>query len=281
MIQGMAPNTKSEGLGGILVINLDQRPERLEYFRSQALKIPALREWQRLPAVLGIEVHGYSKPPWFRNGKRDKSWAGRAGCNLSHRKAIERARDSGWDSVLILEDDAVFSDHFEQAIKAVEQQSYWDLCYLGYSSAVRPYGKSIKLIENHELVDVFGCYTTHAYILRSQTFEWLLDSLPEEGNIWPWLAKHGVIDRWYSRNVSRKFKVVAISPGVAGQFTDFSDISQRDGGDHREAEFFKPIETYGLDDDGFRAASRITIIKLIFREWLDNVRALVKKSKGF
>lgn len=267
-------------IDGVLVINLEQRQERLDEISTKLASVKALPTWQRLPAVWGMDLQGFGEAPWFRNGKRDRSWAGRAGCILSHRHTIIQAKQNGWKNVLILEDDAVFDDSLDQVIRSIPEDG-WDACYLGYTDPIPPYGTPTPLNETHQLIPVFGCYTTHAYVLRSTTFDWLLEQLPDEDSIWSWVSQHRAIDRWYSRHLSEKFRVTAISPGVIGQITDFSDIGQREGDNDRASEFFEPIQGDFLDHDAFQSASNKQHQKNQVAGCFDKFRSLVKRTRGF
>ncbi|MDP4625637.1 MAG: glycosyltransferase family 25 protein [Akkermansiaceae bacterium] len=267
-------------LDGTLVINLDQRSERLADIGTRLDAVNSLGKWQRLPAVSGVDLPGFGEAPWFRSGKRDMSWAGRAGCTLSHRSAILQAKQNGWSNVLILEDDATFDEQLDHVIQSIPDDG-WDVCYLGYTDALEPYGAPTSVTETHNLIPVFGCYTTHAYILRGNVFDRLLEQLPDEHSIWPWISEHRAIDRWYSRHMTRDFRVTAVSPGVIGQITDFSDIGQRLGNDCRASEFFEPILGSLLDPQAFQAAARKRHLNFRIAGLGDKFRSLIKRTRGF
>lgn len=221
---------------GILVINLDHRPERLETFAKTATKHPLLESWQRLPAVSGVNLSGFGQRPWFRNRRRDRGWAGRAGCTLSHRKAIEQAKANGWKSVLILEDDVLPGDSFSQDAAEwlnhpVHETESWDVCYLGTSVPLGPSIHDTTLPKERSIYRIFGCSGAFAYILRHTTYDFILSHLPDETSIWPWVFQHRAIDRWYARNLSSHFRVSAVFPNLIGHYTSFSDIGQRAGAD--------------------------------------------------
>lgn len=284
-----SPALPSEPLvDGVVVINLDARPDRLERFRAQAATVAALRGWVRIPAVRGIDLPGYGQPPWFRGRSRDKSWAGRAGCVLSHRKAIEHARREGWRRVLILEDDVEFGAELADFLAAhggtlLAAAATWDVCYLGFTQPVTP----IRLLRRFPGAGahyaVHGCYTTHAYILQDTTYAWLLERLPTQERIWAWLSRHRAVDRWYIRHLSRRFRVTALSPTLIGQFSDFSDIGQREPGADRAQHLHTRVD-----------ASRVAESRLHYRigKWLrdqqfrvaaawDALRGLRKRLRGF
>lgn len=215
---------------GAIVVNLDSRPDRWQAVQSLAAGLIPEAKLMRLPATVGVALPGYGERPWFRGRKRDRTWAGRAGCTLSHRAAIAYARQQGWRTLLILEDDIELSPALPTVLAALPEAlagQNWDVCYMGYTDPVAPYRTLANLPDGHTLCRVSGCSTTHAYLLRHTTFDWLLARLPEPDEIWPWISRHRAIDRWYYRNLARRFVVMALSPAVIHQQEGFSDITQR------------------------------------------------------
>jgi glycosyl transferase family 25 len=215
---------------GVLVVNLDSRPDRWQDLLARSAGVIPADKLHRLPATLGAALPGFGVPPWFRNRKRDRTWAGRAGCALSHRAAIAHAREQGWRAVLILEDDIELEPGLVDVLAALPQALQridWDVCYLGFTDPVSPYCTLAALPAGRKLYAVAGCNTAHAYVLKETTFDWLLDRLPREDDIWPWISRHRAIDRWYYRNLARRFKVSAVSPSIINQQIGFSDITQR------------------------------------------------------
>ena len=273
---------------GVLVINLDQRPERLERFAAMAALTSVLDGWQRIPAVNGVELPGYDRRPWFRQRKRDKCWAGRAGCTLSHRKAIAYARDAGWDSVLILEDDVQPGEGFDAAVKnfldgtaACPRPS--SACFLGLSQQVGPSLKLRRLDDVRSIYQIFGCTGTFAYILQRDSFDWLLAKLPTAETIWPWVARHRAIDRWYARNLSGRFTVHAVSPSLIGHYSSFSDIGQRAGA-NLLVEESEPEEHDHLRPCGpiaFSLGAALLRIRFSLTKLVNRVQCAIKRQRGF
>ena len=120
----------------VLVINLDTRPDRWEYFQKlNAGKVPP-EKLHRLSAVNGRELPSFGKEPWFteRTGERARLWGGVGGCILSHRNALRMVVEKGWRNALIVEDDISLPETSEQWLELLEatqrMQGNWFL-YLG------------------------------------------------------------------------------------------------------------------------------------------------------
>lgn len=265
---------------GVLVVNLDSRPDRWQQVQALTAGLIPPDKLQRLPATAGIALPGYGQPPWFRGRKRDKTWAGRAGCTLSHRAAIAHARQQGWRSLLILEDDIELTPALPAVLAALPDalaSQDWDVCYLGYTDPVPPYRTLAQLPQGHSLCRVSGCSTTHAYLLRDTTFDWLLTRLPEPERIWKWTGMHRAIDRWYYRNLARRFVVTAVSPAVINQQGGFSDITQRP---HEKVHTtLVPEQRSGRLGFAVQGAWRWLGFRLAEpRDWL---RGRIKRARGF
>jgi hypothetical protein len=215
---------------GVVVINLDQRPDRWQLFCQSAQGVVPPPVIHRLSARLGRDVPGFGRRPWFRGRKRDRVWAARAGCVLSHRLALQKARDAGWDTVLVLEDDVAFAPDFlalATPLASALQIQNWQVCYLGFTEPWGPSRVLTPLGGPHALHQVHGCTTTHAYLVRAAARDWILDKLPSEPGIWRWLAAHRAIDRWYQRQLGLHFRVTCVSPGVIRQADGYSDIAEQ------------------------------------------------------
>src|SRR5512138_1755182 len=153
VMQRVQPDAFWDMIDGVLVVNLDSRPDRWRELQAAVAGVVPAHKLHRLPATLGAALPGFGAPPWFRGRKRDKTWAGRAGCALSHRAAIAYAREQGWRTVLILEDDIEFAPALNavlSALPAALQAADWQVCYLGFTDPVSPYRTLARLPEGHE-----------------------------------------------------------------------------------------------------------------------------------
>jgi hypothetical protein len=269
-----------DGVDGVLVVNLDARPDRWADVQGLLAGHVPPEKLTRLPATLGAALPDYGIAPWFRGRKRDKTWAGRAGCTLSHRAAIAHAKQHGWRTLLILEDDIELAPGFDTALAALPGAlagTGWDVCYLGYTEPVAPFRKLAGLPAGHALFRVSGASTTHAYLLRDTTFDWLLARLPSPSRIWDWTATHRAIDRWYYRNLARRFVVCAVSPAIIDQQGGFSDITQR---------AHEKVHATRVDHPGHGA---LAFVLLSVWRWLgfrlaeprDWLRGQIKRRRGF
>lgn len=273
---------------GVLVINLDHRPDRMEHFEIMARPVHSLGGWERIPAVYGVDLPGFGRRPWFRNRERDKAWAGRAGCTLSHRRAIEHARDKGWQSVLILEDDIQLGDSFEAGVKIflnmdAAQPVPWHICFLGLSQHVGPSFKIHDLDASTAVYQIFGCTGTFAYIVKRESFDWILARLPTEQTIWEWTARHRAIDRWYARNLSRHLKVIAVSPNLIGHYSSFSDIGLHAGA-HLMMQELATENSHQVQPIGkiaFHIQSHMLRMRLWFTQLANLIQCCNKRYNGF
>ncbi|OZA28723.1 MAG: hypothetical protein B7X91_04570 [Hydrogenophilales bacterium 17-64-11] len=267
-------------IDGVLVINLDSRADRWQDVQARTAGFIPSEKLHRLPATLGAALPGFGMPPWFRGRKRDKTWAGRAGCALSHRAAVAHARQQGWRTVLILEDDIELEPALAEVAAELPQtlkNSDWDVCYLGFTDPVSPYRTLASLPAGHRLCAVSGCSTTHAYLLRNSVYDLLLEKLPAVDSIWPWISRHRAIDRWYYRNLARYFKVRAVSPSVINQQGGFSDITQRP---HEKVHTTRvPDARYGAL--AYRLLGKLRWAGYRLAEPRDGLRGRIKLLRGF
>lgn len=68
-----APDAFWDRIDGVLVVNLDSRPDRWQALQAATAGLIPAAKLQRLPATLGAALPGYGVAPWFRGRKRDKT----------------------------------------------------------------------------------------------------------------------------------------------------------------------------------------------------------------
>src|SRR6188768_441351 len=91
-MQASVPNPFWQMIDGVVVINLDSRPDRWTQFQATTRNVIPAEKLHRLAARLGRDIPGFNQHPWFRGRKRDRTWAARAGVTQSHRQALLKAR---------------------------------------------------------------------------------------------------------------------------------------------------------------------------------------------
>lgn len=276
-------------LGGIYVINLDARPERWDLFREgeenwkRAFGVTPLR----LPAVFGVDLEGFDSPPWFRDrikARRKNSWAGKAGCILSHRKAIQQAHEQGLASVLIVEDDAFITEEMaalwmqDLHERVASLPNDWAAIYLYTAKPFSPY-RVVNAQGAPRIIETAGAFGCVAYIVNGRVFQKLLSALPEPRNVWPWVARYKAIDLWFSRNLRRFGKVYVISPSLIGHQIGPSDITMTP-----ESEWTFDGELAGLTYTPnallFSFKKSLRKIEWIHQESISFLRMQVKRVRG-
>jgi len=97
------------------------------------------------------------------------------GCARSHIGCLEKAKELGWDYVIIFEDDIKIEnkkkclEKFNKYIK----EDFWDVLYLGVWNYVTP--KKIK----DDLARVIKGVCFHAYVVKSHYYDTLINNLKE------------------------------------------------------------------------------------------------------
>jgi hypothetical protein len=153
-----------------IYINLDHRTDRRAEMEAELAKIGLAAE--RFPAI-------ERKP-------------GALGCGLSHLAVLRRAKEEGWENVLILEDDFTFlvdRATFEQELKAVfDPKIPYDVIMLSYGSTiVKPYDRVPTLSR------VMRAQTASGYIVHNRFYDALIHTWD---NATKKLEETGIEDIW-------------------------------------------------------------------------------------
>lgn len=189
----------------VYFINLNRRTDRLaEFRRLQGVHGWELPEPIRFAAVDGSRVVA---PDYFIHG--NGAW----GCLRSHVSILESCISDGVASVLVLEDDLVFTaavwPKLREFMAAVPAE--WDQLMLGGQHDRQPEPVAPGVVR------VAGAGRTHAYAIRGPAMRDLL-------RIWYPCQRHcdHVMSGW-----QRGWKVYAPEPWLFGQNAGQSDISGR------------------------------------------------------
>tara|TARA_R110000868_G_scaffold135657_1_gene348221 strand:+ start:709 stop:1290 length:582 start_codon:yes stop_codon:yes gene_type:complete len=178
------------------IINLKERTDRLSYILEEIKKLPLL-SYEIVDAI------------------RDETKT----CFASHLKCIQLAKDNNLPYVLILEDDAMFTDDcisiFNSAFNQI-QNKQWDMLYLGAN--LNSPAQSITPL----LLKLSGAYTTHAYMVHERFYDTILN-----------LKLDFEIDVCYSK-LMVSHNVYMCHPIIAYQLPSHSDL-QDDFRDYNES----------------------------------------------
>ena len=134
-------------------INLEKRPER------------------NLDTIVELKKLGIKKPNRFNAISHNIPLVG---CAMSHIACIEKAKELGWDYVIIFEDDLKIEGKQKIIQKFKKYIKYdFDVLYLGCWNYVAP----IRV--ERDLAKVVRASCFHAYVVKSHYYDTLLKNLKE------------------------------------------------------------------------------------------------------
>jgi GR25 family glycosyltransferase involved in LPS biosynthesis len=204
----------------IFVINLDDRPDKWENMVAR-LEAAGIGNYERLPGVkrsLGDFPASLYAGMNLKEAERcgnERYLAGACGCKMSHFNAVRLARDRQYQSVLILEDDAMLADgalfRFSRAWRELDGKK-WDMLYLGgrHRSPRKPWYHS------QSLVRVRCTYQTHAYAVHQTFYDFLLQKI---------ISSSREVDVVYADEVQPFNRCFGVYPNVLIQDSVASDIT--------------------------------------------------------
>lgn len=265
-----------ENIDAILVVNLEHRTDRWDQLIETLTSFGVEDKAIRINAVDGKKLAGYNKAPWFRKRTSEhvsKMKAGSAGCCLSHRKAIELAKAKGFNRILLMEDDAFFKDPLDQEIggflgEFIENEKQWDMLYLGFYIKKCPYSQisTTTIRENqYNIWRIRGPLMFHATLIHSRIFDQLLQGLPNENTIWPWMTYWGSIDSWITNCFGRnpRIKIAGCRPNLVVQRANYSDICGRVLSVEESEGTHKPSELIPLSLDDLKKTVRLSLFEKV------------------
>jgi glycosyltransferase involved in cell wall biosynthesis len=187
----------------VLYINLDSRTDRRENVESQLSSVGL--QFERFPAIL------------HKNGA--------VGCSLSHLRCLERAKEQNLPSVMIVEDDLVWTKQPHEIRAAIESLETVD-----YTVAVLcpSFSSPNATRVNGQFVNGTTCQTTLAYICKQESYDTLIANYKEgiekltDGEEY---EKFG-LDQYWKRLQSSGW--VFAYPTLGRQNSGFSDILKTD-----------------------------------------------------
>lgn len=185
----------------VYVINLDKDAKRMKKIGDE-LRVAGI-DFERFPAVLGKDVVADKRLTGFCN---DFCTDGIKGCALSHHTIWETAIQHGYETVLVLEDDAYIPPDLNEKLRHLLARipADWDLLYLGcrfYCNdehlvpqiSNRLMG-TVPEVHDEDIKKVKGSIGAHATIYKTAFLKRIIDE-PVNTHIdlemHSWVVKHG------------------------------------------------------------------------------------------
>lgn len=196
-----------------LVINLDRRPDRMAAFLA---RLPVDWPFVQPERWRASEDNDNGKPPDYW-----KQCPGSWGCLQSHLRIYRWMCAEGLESVLVLEDDAIFAPGFSsESVRFLEHcPSDWDQIYFGGQHFRQDRG--VPQAINGLVLRCFNVNRTHAYAIRRCFAQVAADYIEYQ--------KHNrhvdyILGDLHERNI---WNIYAPRRWLVGQAAGPSDICQR------------------------------------------------------
>jgi GR25 family glycosyltransferase involved in LPS biosynthesis len=199
----------------IFVINLDHRTDRLERFLNE-LQREGITNWERFDAIkYDPKIHGHEAEfNKFVVSKEEKYRKAAFGCMLSHYFIIKIAKSRGYKSVIILEDDFLFTDGWRANLdKCMDELK--DKAWLFFYFHVGYYAQNAWVpVSDNIVVPRMGLGTT-GYLVKQEMYDWLLKEM----------LTHGIqIDVFYYQKIQNNPLVLAPKKSIIIQGESYSDL---------------------------------------------------------
>ena len=212
-------NTINNFVDRIFVINIGTRKDKWKKMVEQFDRL-GITNYERFDAYVPTNEDINSDPNKFLL-YQVLYFPGAIGCKYSHLQVISEAKKRDYGRILILEDDALFCEDFNNIFSSLVGALNiidWDMLYLGANH------ENIGEFISTNIRRCFTGYTTSSYILNSRMYDQILEEAPR---------KKLEIDNYYVQCIQNKGKTYAITPNLVTQFESISDIS----GKHAKYDF--------------------------------------------
>ena len=188
----------------VFCINLKRRPERLEQFINEVNKFN-LGNFEVFEAIDGITLNQYTF------GQLKPSEKGLIESNI---QIIKKSIELNYKSILIVEDDCLFTDEINQIGSYFDcLPNDWEMLYFGGNHNTHINNQPPEII-NEKVCKLHNTYSTHFVALKSEIFKYVLNELE---------YSHTPLDVTYTK-VQKNKKVYCFYPAIAKQRIGFSDI---------------------------------------------------------
>jgi GR25 family glycosyltransferase involved in LPS biosynthesis len=159
-----------------IIINLERRKDRWQEMRQELSKVSCL-DYQFFKAIDGQDILPiYNKALDTPN---------KHACLLSHKKAIQQAKENDYEQVLILEDDIEFCHDFDKKFNIYYNSlpKDWGIAYLSYAvtPAINHLFPEASLIKDN-IYKMNGSLGAWAYLVNNSMYDILINEFDREKN---------------------------------------------------------------------------------------------------
>ena len=154
------PTTLSDCFTRTYAINLPERQDRRRELFSELMSQNVRLETRRL--VLFEAVRPAAADGFMNRGAR--------GCFLSHRDILRQAMKDRLESILVLEDDVMFSPLIRKRLETIEaelRERTWGFAYLGHTLKLAPSPDGRCLVPYRVNILTTHCYALHRSVIPS------------------------------------------------------------------------------------------------------------------
>ena len=207
-------NVINEYFGKVVCLNLERRPDRKESVQKEFDKI-------------GLDVEIVKGIDGWRDfrGRPHTLHNGNVGISMTNIREVEKAKEEGCESLVILEDDIVFTEDSMEVIEDVLRNQLpddWDVLYLGCHNGVYDGTRKERTLENTKhiggrLYEVEYVVYCHAFVIRDTVYDEWIEKLSKFDKV-----NDDCLASIYNKNENRKGYAI-MNPGVVFQKEDFSD----------------------------------------------------------
>ena len=205
----------------IFIINLEHRTDRrvqiLEEMRKQGISEDEYEFFKAIkPSMDDVLRWNINYCGHVRRDVAARNFDGYRigclGCLSSHVEVCKLALLRGYKNILILEDDAVFTETFDKlSLYSKQIEDNYDMLYLCGSHL----GECNMVSDN--VNRVIGTHTTGSYCINESVMKYLV------GNI---ASYDKEIDAFYAKEVQPRFNCFCVYPHMVKQREGYSDIQQ-------------------------------------------------------
>lgn len=189
-------------------INLDRRPDRLTNFDNQVKKL-GLGDYTRVSAIDGELLVGVPN----RNGLLN----GELGLILTLEKIITKAIENSYETILIMEDDCLFSEEILNLESYFEQLPLnWDLLYMGGNHNLHV-GAAHPIKVDRNLLKLHHTFSAHFVGIKKTVFHLLKNMLA---------TKSEQIDVSLAK-IQKTHHAYCFFPTMVKQYSTYSDIQNK------------------------------------------------------